>query len=1043
MKAKSVYCRHLLSTSAIAAVMMSTSALAQQAVETVTVTGIRGSLENATAIKRQADTFVDAITASDVSALPDTDVAEALGRIPGVSVTRYSYGGASPDFPSAEGSGNLIRGLSFVRSEFNGRDEFTANGGRALDWSSIPPELVGGVEVFKASSAELIEGGIGGTINLRTLEPFDRKGFFAAITGDGTYADMRQAWSPSYSGIISDRWETGIGEFGLMASYSFSNLKSAINDWQQGAPVPRVNYSADETAGDAKFSGVPASSVYGTMPVFQLRHPVFDRDRTSYYVAAQWQNEHTVATFKYVSVHNRTNTLEHTVEHLPGQGDPTNTSFTDATFKPFDADIALCNTGDSFSYECDQMVHVGGGLMTSGTVTSDADSWAGPYGYAINTLGRGRVEQSTTSDYSLNVKSQLSERLHLNADAQYTEATAMYNEVWAGGQTHWMVYEAPSLENPVVKFTADPRGNQITSLKAGQTNVATTDTADPQSYWWLYTADQEQRGTGDLWATRADLAYDIDGDWFKDVKFGARYSSRSQTNDENGQNWQGVAPAWLGGGASLLSSFPEKDLLQVDDYKNFFGGNVVQGSNTKFVYISSAYLLNYNKMANLFATEPLLAGSNWKPRDPMFGPNDISNITERTADLYAQVDFKHDLGNGQSLDGNIGLRYASTKLSSAGAIAFTPFGADTACSPGVDSAGTTQTAYGCAHNSQRDFFPQTAAYLDQAGFKTAFKTSDDHYLPSINVKWNLNDEMLIRFAAGDNVTRPNVKDMRAGQTYSGSTTMTGWPTGHCADLSLPTTCYDGYQSATLNQISVTGGNPYLKPTTARSFDLSYEWYFDGGSFSTSAFYKRLHNIINYGSQTIGHVTLDGKTIAINYSGQVNTQAATAKGVEVSYQQFYDFLPGLLSHLGSQANFTWIDANVDTAASNADGACGSTELCRFDLHYLYGQSKYMMNLIAIYQDDHIEARLAYDWRTKYLVSLRDYMTGNPIFNSAAGTMDASLKYTFDNGLQLRSSFENILNTKNKAVMQINASGETLPRYAVLNDRRFIFGFRYEF
>jgi hypothetical protein len=133
---------------------------------TVVVTGIRAALQSAAEIKRNSDTFVDSITASDVTSLPDLSVAEALQRVPGVTVSRFPTGGASPDFPSPEGRGNLIRGLGFVRSEFNGRDAFSANGGRALDWSSIPPELVGGVDVYKNQSADLIEGGIGGTINL-------------------------------------------------------------------------------------------------------------------------------------------------------------------------------------------------------------------------------------------------------------------------------------------------------------------------------------------------------------------------------------------------------------------------------------------------------------------------------------------------------------------------------------------------------------------------------------------------------------------------------------------------------------------------------------------------------------------------------------------------------------------------------------------------------------------------------------------------------------------------------------------------------------
>ena len=161
-------------------------------VQTVVVTGIRHSLESAAEIKRNSDTFVDSITASDVTSLPDLSVAEALQRVPGVTVTRFPFGGASPDFPSPEGRGNLIRGLGFIRSEFNGRDAFSANGGRALDWSSIPPELVGGVDIYKNQSADLIEGGIGGTINLRTLEPFDRSGHVLALSAEATYTDVRE-----------------------------------------------------------------------------------------------------------------------------------------------------------------------------------------------------------------------------------------------------------------------------------------------------------------------------------------------------------------------------------------------------------------------------------------------------------------------------------------------------------------------------------------------------------------------------------------------------------------------------------------------------------------------------------------------------------------------------------------------------------------------------------------------------------------------------------------------------------------------------------
>ena len=155
----------LLGTSALVAALGAQPAFAQEAedadengpTEVIVVEGVRGALLNARNIKREADTFVDSITATDVSQLPDLSVAEALARVPGVVTQRFELGGSDGDFPSPEGSGNIVRGLQYVRSEFNGRDAFSANGGRALEWASIPPELIGGVDVFKNQTASMIE----------------------------------------------------------------------------------------------------------------------------------------------------------------------------------------------------------------------------------------------------------------------------------------------------------------------------------------------------------------------------------------------------------------------------------------------------------------------------------------------------------------------------------------------------------------------------------------------------------------------------------------------------------------------------------------------------------------------------------------------------------------------------------------------------------------------------------------------------------------------------------------------------------------------
>jgi TonB-dependent receptor len=1057
--------RLLLGTTALAAAMIAGGAFAQDTKpaaasgdakadgSVIVVTGIRKSLETAAQIKRKADTFVDSITASDVAALPDASVAEALGRIPGVSVSRYSIlpqyntggaGGASGDFPSAEGSGNLIRGLSFVRSEFNGRDQFTANGGRALDWSSIPPELVGGVDVYKNASAELIEGGAGGTINLRTLAPFDRKGSVFSVSVDGTYADLRKKWSPSYSVIASNRWQTGSGEFGLLGSYSHSELKSNINDWQIGAPVPKVDPAAVEAVGPAKFTGVPVNNIVGTQTVFQLRHNEQDRERTSYYLAGQWRNDDTTVLVKYINVENGTDTVEHTVEHLPDANTPNNTLLTNITTRPYSGTVALCNIGfDITQGGCSQPIAIGQ-LMTAGTINGSGID-GGAYGYGINTLGRGVIDRSKTEDLSINLKHNFSSRLHLNLDAQYTKATASQTEVWAGGQTHFMVDEVADLDHGSVTFHMDPRGNQITQVKPGLAQtVAADDTGNPGVYWWLFNADNEQKGSGDLYALRGDLAYEFaNNKWFKDIKFGARYSERKQQNDTANQNWAGVAPPWAGGGATPLSALPA-GMTEVDDYADFFRGGLVQGKNTKFVYISRDYLLNYSKMAAFFGanSDPntgLVRGAPWAPRVPMFPIDNHSEITEKTTNFYVQMDFDHTFANGQSIEGNFGVRYSKTDLTSVGNLVRVPFAADSACTPGTDSNGVVTTTYACSHNSPQEFLPQTAAYLQAAAQPINYETSDSHFLPSFNMKWNLNEEMLIRFGASQNLTRANIADLRAYNSYSANTTTVQWPAGHCASIGQPATCNDGFQNVTLNAINAGGGNPRLKPTTSDNYDLSYEWYFPTGNITTAVFSKKLHDVIQGGSETIGSVTLDGKTVPITYGGQVNTKTVDVSGVELGYQQFYDFLPGWMSHLGAQANFTVIDASTtpDTSCTN------NGETCRYNITNLFGQSKYLANVVGIYQDSKIEARLAYSWRSRYLIVKGDYMTGNPTFNKAAGFLDGSFKYNLNKHFQFRILGENLLDTVTKAEMQVDAQGHTLPRFAIKNDRRIVVGVRYLF
>ncbi len=216
-------------------------------IEEVTVTGIRASLKSAQSLKQNSDVVQDSISAEDIGALPDRSVTETLQRIPGVSIN-YFAGSNDPDHFSAEGSGIVIRGLNDIQSEFNGRDSFSANNGRALSFADVPAELLGGVDVFKSSSADMIEGGISGTVNLRTRLPFDQDGQLIGLSIDGSWGDKAKKASGSGSALYSNNWDTPAGEFGLLLDASYSRLYTRsdgtqVAAWGAGTAVRRAGLS--------------------------------------------------------------------------------------------------------------------------------------------------------------------------------------------------------------------------------------------------------------------------------------------------------------------------------------------------------------------------------------------------------------------------------------------------------------------------------------------------------------------------------------------------------------------------------------------------------------------------------------------------------------------------------------------------------------------------------------------------------------------------------------------------------------------------------
>ncbi|WP_172449771.1 TonB-dependent receptor [Porphyrobacter sp. HT-58-2] len=212
----------------------------------IIVSGIRDSLRKAAQVKRDADQVIDVITAEDVGKLPDDNVAEALQRVTGVQITRV-FG---------EGQAVNIRGLQQVRVEVDGRTLLGFSGrvsppendnlGRSSGLDSVPSSLFGRLEVAKSSIASQVEGGLGGTVNLKTPKPFDFKKPTIRLSARGTYSDESEQFEPAFQGL----WTTTFGaddQFGILLSGEYQKRTSRLQLFERNNFLNRRNGDATAT----------------------------------------------------------------------------------------------------------------------------------------------------------------------------------------------------------------------------------------------------------------------------------------------------------------------------------------------------------------------------------------------------------------------------------------------------------------------------------------------------------------------------------------------------------------------------------------------------------------------------------------------------------------------------------------------------------------------------------------------------------------------------------------------------------------------------
>jgi TonB-dependent receptor len=1025
----------------------------------IVVTGIRQSLANAQNIKRNSDTVVDAITAEDIGALPDRSVNEALQRVPGVSISRFAAPSDSAHY-SAQGSGVVIRGLSYVRGEFNGRDAFAAGGGREIGFNDIPAEIVGSVEVFKNLTADLVEGGIAGTVNINTRKPFDSKKDLLFLSAGMNLGDLEKRGAPQFVGLVSKQFDLGsAGRFGILASGTYQKLYSRSDSVFVSSMLPRYNDDKNgngvQDAGEGRVlnAGTPfQSTLFDTFPLPAGRNVVyaplgagsrsqdFDRTRIGYSGAAQYETAsgNLLVTAQFVRAESTDDWLEHTVEPNVYYGDAT-------TVFPVG--------GSDFTYDDN-------GVFTSGTLgkRTGAVQGNGPNGYGVlsqfapngvftTESNRHFFSKSVSQDQSLNIKFEPIDRLHLNFDGQYVTSKVKVRD--------------DILDTATFSQTSiDLRGKipQITSITPGFDTPAYF--ANPNSVYFRDAFNGRQDNDGHEWAFRGDAQFDVsDTAFLRNVRVGGRYADRKQlVKAVDYNNWGYLSETWSAKGPISYAAL-NQDEQSLHNFTNFFRGGTNTPPSTTFV--SDDILRDHDAFTDLLRKVTALGGGSYTAAedrktgdgsplvDGAYLPSELYRNRERTYSAYARADFGvEDFGNGMSLTGNVGVRFVRTKDDSTGAITFaqrstifdpTNLGNNAAGVPyAATLGGFCQRAFDqpngqgtvpaiCTVSPAQQ--AAIVAYSNGASAPDIAKQKYNFWLPSANVKLQVTPTLLFRAAGSKAISRPNFGDLR---NYVGVGASGGNTTGNF-------------------QFAAQSRNPFLRPVEALQFDLTSEWYFSKvGSLTATLFHKTLSNIIVDNLGYTRTLTNNGQTFDVQVSGPANVNGKSRiKGAEIAYQQTFDFLPGALSGLGLQANYTYVKAgkipNPVPANGAADGSRPPQDVAGlYDNLPLQGLSKHTVNVAGFYDKGPFYARVAYSWRSKFLLTNRDCcFPFLPVYALPTGQLDASAFVTVNEHFKLGVTASNLLDETTKTNFLLNGAGLEAPRSFFKNDRSYTLSARMTF
>ena len=1007
-----------------------------QTIETVTVTGIRAAIVQGLEIKRESNVIVESIAAEDIGKMPDANLAEALQRVPGVSIDR----------DGGEGRYVTIRGLGpdFNTLLLNGRRIATTEYTRSFAFDTISSDMVGGMNVYKTQQSFIREGGVGGTVDVRTLRPMDHPGFHATGRIEFNHSDNNGKTLPQGSALFSDTFLNDT--LGVLVSGSYQRRenrtftvgtdrllsKGVFASWTPlGSEVPdeyRGLFMGD-VQGWTDWSGYSDYGLGQSYAPMDLERTVTDdqRERIGMTAAAQWRPNDNME-FNVDILYSKFNVVtdQKTVGNWFWNFMP-----------PASAADYIKSNWTYYNYAYSAWFGYPGNYSTTGAASSFADYIAansqttrdsnGVVTYANTMNGAGeqhfngfRSHRPTlTQSIGLNFKWDVSSKLKLTFDAAWSSA----------GNRNSGIDQRRSLEKVNV--------GSLTYVNTGGTpyTIASPELAANATDSNVYFRNEYNSGT-DILATNqeisADAEYKPSDNWT--FRFGVIYEQGKK------RAWYYQTPNNVPCNSAIASStgIGTMSACHISDYYTIYNnpyysqngpywtawnwtnnsvaltqaqyGGLIDGvysPNPKdFGMAASAdvktLLLNYGAMEDFaaanYASQSFAGQGCSAPRTGAavvcsaamqadaiatyadyiadHGGNPFAAektgvgyiVTERVTSAYFNVIKQGDLWS-KAYVLTLGMRYAHTETHSAGYSQNPIKLAREADAPGSQFYSRLQAFYDYSNSANR--------WTPSVTLETA-DSSYDNFLPDIDFKLNLTDNLIWRAGASQSLSRPAL-DLLA------------------PSLSITSLAYGANASA------ITKNNPHLKPLLSTNFDTAAEWYYgQGNAITFDAYWKNLKGLIAYGvteGVTLPSITTGADLTTFEQTSPINAKAVTVYGATLGWTHSFEF------GLGWQVNYTW----TGTDWSFNPNTWSSAEIT------LPGLSN-AFNAVLFYEKHGLGIRVAYNWRAKFLAQT-NFQTGNewynvtntePVFVRSYQQVDARVAYAVLDNAEVYIEGTNLLN-----------------------------------